>query len=91
MNFNAAGPTPGWTKSVAAATSLRSSHNQSRPENPKYAGGWSKLIRLETENGQHIGTIHEIQMPDGTVPQSHPKDYTDRDCQRFRSVNEPVE
>lgn len=34
------------------------------------------IINLLTENGQHIGTIHEIRMPDGTVPQSHPKDYT---------------
>ncbi|MGH2609063.1 MAG: hypothetical protein ACRDHF_08235 [Tepidiformaceae bacterium] len=56
--------------------------------NPAYAGGTSRIVKLLTRKGQHIGTIHEIVMPDGTRPHSHPKDYTLRDCSRVRT---PVE
>ena len=53
--------------------------------NPSYDGGESRIVKLLTlENNQHIGTIHEIVMPDGSVPHSHPKDYTRRNCSRVR-------
>ena len=51
--------------------------------NPAYADGTSRIVKLLTANDQHIGTVHEIVMPDGTVPHSHPKDYTRRDCERI--------
>jgi hypothetical protein len=57
--------------------------------NPRYAGGASVIVKLVTPNGQHIGTFHEIRMPDGSVPHSHPKDYTKRDCSRVRPLVEP--
>ena len=56
--------------------------------NPAYAGGDSIIIKLLTPGGQHIGTVHEIHLPDGSVPHSHPKDYTARDCSRYRVANE---
>ena len=52
--------------------------------NPQYAGGESRILKLLTAHGRHIGTIHEILMPDGSTPHSHPKDYTRRDCSRVR-------
>lgn len=56
---------------------------------PSYRGGASVIIKLLTRTGgQHVGTMHEIRMPDGTRPHSHPKDYTLRDCSRV-SVNWP--
>jgi len=51
---------------------------------PRYVGGLSVIVKLITSRGQHIGTVHEIQMPDGTVRHTHPKDYTLRDCSRVR-------
>ena len=51
--------------------------------NPGYAGGLSRIVKLLTASDQHIGTVHEIVMPDGAVPHSHPKDYTRRDCERI--------
>lgn len=56
---------------------------------PRYRGGESRIVKLLTPNGRHIGTVHEIVMPDGTVPHSHPKDYTLRDCSRLRIPAEP--
>ena len=56
--------------------------------NPRYRGGESRIILLFTPNGRHIGTIHEIAMPDGTIPHVHPKDYTRHDCTRVRSIGE---
>lgn len=53
--------------------------------NPRYVGARSRILKLLTANGQHIGTLHEIVMPDGATPHSHPKDYTRRDCTRVRS------
>ena len=50
---------------------------------PRYVGGTSRIVKLMTANEQHIGTLHEIVMPDGTVPHSHPKDYTRRNCERI--------
>ena len=50
--------------------------------NPQYVGGESRIVKLLTAHGRHIGTIHEILMPDGSTPHSHPKDYTRRDCSR---------
>lgn len=58
--------------------------------NPKYQGGRSHIVKLSTQKGQHIGTIHRIVMPDGSVPHEHPKDYTLRDCSRVR-IDEPKE
>ena len=55
--------------------------------NPAYPGGASRIVKLLTANNQHIGTIHEIVLPDGSVPHSHPRDYTRRDCER---VAEPL-
>ena len=52
--------------------------------NPAWVGGTSRIVKLMTANNQHIGTLHEIVLPDGTVPHSHPKDYTRRDCSRIR-------
>jgi hypothetical protein len=52
--------------------------------NPAFAGGRSLIIKLMTPGGQHIGTLHEIRMPGGRVPHSHPKNYTLRDCSRVR-------
>ena len=57
--------------------------------NPAYAGGSSRIVKLLTRSGQHVGTVHEIVMPDGTAPHSHPKDYTLRDCSRVRVLSEP--
>ncbi len=56
---------------------------------PRYHGGTSVIVKLLTANGRHIGTAHEIVMPDGSVPHSHPKDYTNRDCSRLRAPSEP--
>ncbi len=58
--------------------------------NPACSGGISRIVKLLTDNGQHIGTIHEIVMPDGTRPHAHPKDYTLRDCTRVRAPVEPT-
>lgn len=51
---------------------------------PRYTGGTSNIIKLLTKNGNHVGTVHEIRLPDGSVPHSHPKDYTRRDGTRAR-------
>lgn len=59
--------------------------HQEAATNPAYEGGVSVHVKLLTSNGRHIGTIHEIRMPDGAVPHSHPKDYTLRDCSRVRA------
>ena len=53
--------------------------------NPSYAGGESLILKVMTPNGRHIATWHEIRMPDGAMPHSHPKDYTRRDCSRVRA------
>lgn len=58
--------------------------------NPRYARGVSRILKVFTPAGQHIGTIHEIVMPDGRVAHRHPKDYTRRDCSRMRCKSEPV-
>ena len=53
--------------------------------NPVYAGGDSLILKVMTPNGRHIATWHEVRMPDGSIPHSHPKDYTRRDCTRVRA------
>ncbi len=53
--------------------------------NPIYAGGRSVIVKIMTPRGQHIATWHEIRMPDSSIPHSHPKDYTRRDCSRVRA------
>lgn len=65
--------------------------NPSPARNPRYSGGVSHFVKLLTRNSQHIGTLHEIVLPDGTVAHSHPKDYTRRDCVRLRIPAEPDE
>ena len=55
---------------------------------PRYAGGVSRIVKLMTANDRHVGTLHEIAMPDGAVPHSHPKDYTRRDCSRVGAPRE---
>ena len=52
---------------------------------PRWPTGESRIIVTRTHNRQHIGTRHEIVLPDGSVPHSHPKDYTLRDCSRVRA------
>ncbi len=52
---------------------------------PRYLTGESLIIKVFTPTGQHIGTVHEVMLPDGTTPHSHPKDYTLRDCSRIRA------
>ncbi len=54
--------------------------------NPTYAGGASLILKVMTPNGRHIATWHEIRMPNGSIPHSHPKDYTQRDCSRVRAT-----
>jgi hypothetical protein len=54
--------------------------------NRKYIGGESRIIKLITpERRRHVGTIHEIVVAEGSIPHSHPKDYTRRDCSRIRA------
>ena len=60
--------------------------HQTAARDPGYADGVSRIVKLLTANDRHIGTIHEIVMPDGSVPHSHPKDYTRRDCSRVGSL-----
>lgn len=55
----------------------------------RYSGGASRIVKVMTLNGRHIGTVHEVVMPGGEVPHSHPKDYTRRDCSRVRLSAEP--
>lgn len=61
---------------------------RSAANNPRYQGGPSLIVKLLTPNGQRIGTLHRITMPDGTVPHEHPKDYTMRDCSRVYPATE---
>ena len=65
--------------------------HQTMARNPEYGGGVSRIVKLVTAADRHIGTIHEIVMPDGSVPHSHPKDYTRRDCSRVGSTLDPQE
>lgn len=58
-------------------------------KNQRYHGGTSYIVKPLTPSGQHIGTLHEIMLPDGSVPHTHPKDYTRRDCTRIRASTEP--
>ena len=58
--------------------------HQTAAGDPRYMGGLSVIVKLITGNGQHVGTVHEIRQPDGTLQHSHPKDYTLRDCSRVR-------
>jgi len=64
--------------------------HQAPAGDPRYRGGVSVIIKILTARGRHIGTVHEIVMPDGSVPHSHPKDYTRRDCSRVRAASEPA-
>lgn len=63
--------------------------HQTAAGDPRFAGGVSRIVKLLTANGQHIGTVHEVVMPDGSAPHSHPKDYARRDCSRVRVSAEP--
>jgi hypothetical protein len=61
-----------------------------RATNPRYTGGESRYVKLLTSSGWHIGTLHEIVLPDGSVAHSHAKDYTRRDCSRIRPPRGPA-
>jgi hypothetical protein len=61
---------------------------ESAATNPRYRGGRSVIVKLISRGEHHIGTIHRIVMPDGSIPHEHPKDYTLRDCSRVR-IEEP--
>lgn len=56
--------------------------------NALWSGGESRVVKLLTDRGQHVGTIHEVVLASGTVAHSHPKDYTRRDCSRVRASGE---
>ena len=62
--------------------------HESPAGDPRFEGGVSRIVKLLTANGHHIGTLHEVVMPDGSTPHSHPKDYTRRDCSRVRVSSE---
>jgi hypothetical protein len=51
---------------------------------PALPGVRSLILKLKTPSGQHIGTVHDIVNADGTLRESHPHDYTLRDCSRVR-------
>ncbi|MCC6381229.1 MAG: hypothetical protein IT304_01915 [Dehalococcoidia bacterium] len=68
----------------AAGTFMEIVAHDAPASNPLYRDGRSRIVKLITRGGQHVGTVHEIVMPDGAVPHSHPKDYTLRDCSRVR-------
>ena len=54
---------------------------------PALPGVWGIIVKLLTPNGRHIGTVHDIVNEDkGTVLDSHPHDYTLRDCSRVRRI-----
>ena len=79
-----------WQQNGIPAKRLRGLFNEiiadSRSaRNPVYPGGVSLIVKLITPRGQHIGSVHEVRMPDGSTPHSHPKDYTRRDCSRVRA------
>ena len=50
---------------------------------PRYAGGVHRVRKILTPNGRHIGTWHEVETPDGSVPHGHVKEHTRRDCTRI--------
>ena len=53
---------------------------------PELPGVRAVIIKLLTPKGQHIGTVHDIFNADGTLRESHPHDYTLRDCSRVRTI-----
>jgi len=59
-----------------------------RATNPVYAGARSRIIKVLTPKGRHIGTYHEIVAVDSSILHRHPKDYTLRDCTRVRLSGE---
>ena len=63
--------------------------HQAPAGDPRYLGGISQIVKLVSPNGHHLGTVHEVIMPDGAAPHVHPKDYTRRDCSRVRLASEP--
>lgn len=73
--------------SARKASCARSSYTGHR-RGTRYAGRVSRIVKLMTANDRHVGTLHEIAMPDGAVPHSHPKDYTRRDCSRVGGPRE---
>lgn len=57
-------------------------------KNRLYHGGTSRIVKVRTANGHHIGTFHEIEVPGSGILHRHPKDYTRRDCSRVRCPGE---
>ena len=69
----------------ASGVLLESIVHRTPARNPRWIGGEARILKLLTANGRHIGTVHEVVMPDSEIVHSHPKDYTRRDCSRVRA------
>ena len=72
------------TEKRTASVLIESITWQGRAGDPKLLGVTSRIVKLLTAKGRHIGTIHDIVSSDGTITESHPHDYTFRDCSRVR-------
>ncbi len=57
---------------------------EAEARDPALAGVKGVIVKLLTPKGRHIGTVHDIVNADGSVRESHPHDYTRRDCTRVR-------
>ena len=56
---------------------------------PDLSGIRAVFVKLRTVSGQHIGTVHEFYRSDGSFWHSHPHDYVDRECQKFKRPDKP--
>ncbi len=56
---------------------------ESGARDPRLIGVQSRIYKLMTPRGQHVGTVHDIVNPDGTLRAQHVHDYTARDCVKF--------
>lgn len=57
---------------------------EAEARDPALAGVKGVIVKLLTPKGQHIGTVHDIVNADGSIRESHPHDYTRRNCSRVR-------
>jgi len=65
---------------------------QVRASDPALPNVSSRIIKLLTAKGRHIGTVHDIvNENDGNVLESRPHDYTFRDCSRVRRIQKQEE
>ncbi len=58
--------------------------HEAEARDPALAGVKGVIVKLLTPKGQHIGTVHDIVNADGSIRESHPHDYTRRNCSRVR-------